>query len=273
MRTSLATSQVPAGPASSELRPLVLEPAAVARALALAALLFVLVSTVGQLVKFLTGHDEVMGLVSLTYVDHEGNLPTVFSALLLAAASAALTLAAATAWRNRAPDVSRWAILALGFLYLAFDEGAALHERLRAPLFAFLGHSAEAEGSEAYWVIRALGAMAVLVLVFGKFLLRLPVRTRRTFVIGGALYFAGAAGLDIVGRLWALSHGVQNLTYVFFATLEESLELAGVIVLIYGVLAYVGETWGEIRLTIGDAAFRPDLRAARIRGGRVDADP
>ncbi len=242
---------------SSESRPLLLEPATVARALALAALLFVLVSTAGQLIKFLTGHDELMGLVSLTYVDQEGNLPTFFSALLLAAASAALTLAAGMARSNRAPDVSRWALLALGFLYLAFDEGAALHERLRAPLFAFLGRSEEAASSQAYWVIRALAVAAVLVCLFGKFLFRLPPRTRRTFVIAGALYFAGAGGLDLAGRLWALTHGVQNLTYVLFATLEESLEMAGVIVLIYGVLSYVSDTWGEVRLSFGNAVSDP----------------
>ncbi len=50
------------------------------------------------------------------------------------------------------------------------------------------------------------------------------------------------------------AHGRQNLTYVLLATLEETLEMAGVIVMIYGVLAYVRDTWGEVRLTFGDAA-------------------
>jgi len=240
--------------ASFESQPLVLKPTTVARVLAAAALLFVLVSTAGQLVKFLTGHNEMMGLLSLTYVDDERNLPTLFSALLLAVASAALALAAAMARKHRAPDTPRWAILALGFLYLAFDEGVALHERMRTLLALLLGRSAESETPEAYWVIRALAAVAVLVLLFGKFLLRLPARTRYTFVIAGALYFAGAAGLDILGLHWGKAHGRQNLTYVFLATLEETLEMAGVIVMIYGVLAYVRDTWGEVRLTFGDAA-------------------
>ncbi len=203
MRTNAATPQAPVRRVSSESSPLVLEPATVARALAAAALLFILLSTAGQLVKFLTGHNELMGLLSLTYVDHERNLPTFFSSLLLVAASAALALAAAMARKHRAPDTPRWAILALGFLYLAFDEAMALHEQMRTPFLALLGRSAESELPEAYWAIRALAAMAILVLLFGKFLLRLPARTRYTFVIAGALYFAGAAGLDILGLQWA----------------------------------------------------------------------
>lgn len=219
-------------------------------ALAAAAGFFVLSSTAGQLVKYLTGHDEVMGLLELTYVDDERNFPTLFSTLLLAFASLCLAAVTALARTQKSRDTWRWATLCLGFLYLAFDEGIALHERLSGPVRALLGRGGESQTPLAYWIIRGLIAALVLVVLFGGFLRRLPARTRSLFLLAGACYFAGAAVLDTLGVLWARAHGEHNPPYVAMATVEESLEMAGVIVFIYAILDYLARTSGEVRFRL-----------------------
>lgn len=230
-----------------EINQILLKPSAVARALGAAAFLLVLVSTAGQLVKFLTGHDELLGLISLTFVDEEQNVPTLFSALLWAFAALCSAVVTVLARKRKAPDVWRWAVLSMGFLYIAFDEGLALHERLRVPLSALLGSG---ELDRSYLAIRGLAAAVVLTLLFWGFLRRLPAKTRFTFVAAAFLFLGGAVGFDLVGAHHAESHGGNNSTYAMIATVEESLEMAGVIVLIYGLLTYLAENYKEVRFRL-----------------------
>jgi hypothetical protein len=231
--------------------PIRLKPSAVARVLGAAALFFVVLSTAGQLVKYLTGHDELMGLLSLTYVDDEWNLPTLFSVLLLAVASLFLGVVSVLARKQKDPDTWRWAVLCLGFLYLAFDEGLALHERLGVPLRALLGKSGGPEAPTAYLAVRGLIVVVILGLLFSGFLRRLPARTRFAFLLGGALYLGGAVVIDSLGAKWVEAHTEQNLTYVFIATVEEICEMAGVILFIWALLRYLADTYGEIRFLLG----------------------
>ena len=231
---------------------IVFKPSAVARVLGAVALFFVVLSTAGQLVKYLTGHDELMGLLSLTYVDDEWNFPTLFSVLLLAVASLFLAVVSVLARKQKDPDTWRWAVLSFGFLYLAFDEGLALHERLGDVLRALLGQSAESELPTSYLVIRGLIAAVILGLLFSGFLRRLPARTRFSFLFGGALYLGGAVVIDILGAKWVVAHTEQNLTFVFIATVEEICEMAGVILFIYALLRYLADTYGEVRFLLGE---------------------
>jgi hypothetical protein len=227
---------------------------AVAWVLGAVAGFFVLISTAGQLVKYLTGHDELMGLLELTYVDDEVNFPTLFSVLLLAIASLCLAVVTALARAQKSRDAWRWAILGLGFLYLAFDEGISLHERLNAPVRALLGRGEDSPTPIGYWIVRGLVAAIVLIMLFWGFLRRLPPRTMRLFLLAGSSYLFGAAVLDTLGVRWGRAHGEHNAAYVTMATVEESLEMAGVIVFIYAVLDYLGRRYGEIRIRLGERA-------------------
>jgi len=245
-----------------KLSTIVFKPSAVARVLGAVALFFVALSTAGQLVKYLTGHDELMGLLSLTYVDDEWNLPTLFSVLLLAVASAFLAAVSVLARKQKDRDSWRWAMLSFGFLYLAFDEGLALHERLAAPLRALLGRSGESGPPTSYLAIRGLIAAVVLALLFSGFLRRLPARTRFAFLLGGALYLGGAVVIDALGVSWVVAHTEQNLTFVFIATVEEACEMAGVIVFIHALLRYLADTYGEVRFLLGEP--REDARSRAV---------
>lgn len=217
------------------------------------AVLLVLVSTGGQLIKYLAGHDEALGLISLTFVGNERNFPTLFSVFILAFAALCCAVIAVLAKKRRDPDPSRWAILSFGFLYLAFDEALSLHERLSVPVRALLG-SGTLGFRHSFWTIPAILGSIALGLFFLGFLLRLPAKTRFLFLTAAFLFIGGAAGMEIIGGNYAESHGGdQNLTYAMIATVEESLEMGSVILFIYALLAYIAENYGEVRFQLGDS--------------------
>ena len=201
--------------------------------------------------KYLLGHDRVYGLVSLFYVDAEQNIPTLFSVLLLFCAALLLTVITVLKKKQKDPDVSRWAILAFGFLLMAVDEALSIHEKLVTPVRELLGDGPLGIFYFA-WVIPGIAVVLVLTLFLLRFLLRLPAKTRFTFIVAGTLFIGGALGLELVGGRYAELHGQENMTYSMIVTVEESLEMAGVIVFIYALVKYIADHYEEVRFRFDD---------------------
>ena len=63
------------------------------------------------------------------------------------------------------------------------------------------------------------------------------------------MYIAGVIGMELVGGRYAKLYGTLNFTYSMLATVEESLEMAGLIVFIWGLLLYIGDSYNEIQLS------------------------
>lgn len=210
-------------------------PDEVVKALVAASVVLVLLSTAGQILKFVTGHDTAKGFIPLFHVATEGNVFTYFSALLL------LLAAGLFAWIGRAarfrgrPFARHWTALAAIVLLFSVDDATAVHERLIVPVRELL----EVGGLLYFaWVIP--GALFVLAVaaVFFRFVAHLPRSTRRHLVVGAALFFGGALGMELLGGLHYESYGDQTITYSVLTTVEESMELAGVLVLLRGLLRH-----------------------------------
>lgn len=226
-----------------------LSPLKITRALGVAALLLVLASITGQLTKYVLGHDFVYGLIRLFYVDYENNIPSYFSASLLLLAALLLALITALKKAAHAAYGFQWALLSFTFLYMAIDEAASIHELLIGPMRGLLGQQAGGIFFFA-WVIPGIAVAMVFGLSYLKFLLHLPAKTRGRFVIAATLYLGGAIGMELIGGRYADLHGMENLAYSMTATVEESLEMAGVIVFIYTLLNYIADNYQEIRLRL-----------------------
>lgn len=56
--------------------------------------------------------------------------------------------------------------------------------------------------------------------------------------------------MEMVGGAYAHLNGQQNLTYALLATLEEMMEMSGLVVFIYGLLRYIHSLKGQLTLTI-----------------------
>lgn len=232
-----------------------LSPLKITRALGATALLLVLASITGQLTKYVQGHDFVHGLIRLFYVDNENNIPSFFSVSLLLLAALLLGLITALKKVTHAPYGFQWTLLSFTFLCMALDEAASIHELLTVPMRGLLGRQAGGIFFFA-WVIPGIAFAAVFGLSYLKFLLHLPANTRGSFALAATLYLGGAIGMELLGGRYAELHGTENLTYSMAATVEESLEMAGVIVFIYTLLNYIADNFQEIRLRIDHAEGR-----------------
>ncbi len=213
----------------------------------------VLLSLTSQFLRYGLGHDYVYGLLpiaeQLFHVDLEQNISTLFSVTLLLCSGSLLVLIALLKRQRQDPDVSKWMILAGGFFYLATDEGWSLHEKLIEPVRGLLGHGDLGIFYFA-WIIPAMAGVAVLGLLFLGFLARLPSSTRWSFISAGSLYLGGAIGIEMLGGRQAEIYGSENLTYQLFTHLEESLEMAGVILFIHALLRHLAEQFPEVRLLL-----------------------
>jgi len=227
-----------------------IEPSAIARALAAAVAVLVTLSVAGQLIKYVMGW-HAYGLIPFFYVDEEQNLPAYFSGLLLLVAALLLGSITVLKKKDRAPYVASWAILCCGFVLMAFDELFSFHERLMTPMQRILGNDTPGIFTFA-WVVPAIVLVLLLGVFFVKFLLHLSAKARFNFVLAAILYLGGAIGFELIEGAYAKLHGGQNLTFSMLTTVEESLEMIGVVVFIYGLLRYLADNYHEVRFRFGD---------------------
>ncbi|MBK8181953.1 MAG: hypothetical protein IPK63_03150 [Candidatus Competibacteraceae bacterium] len=229
-----------------EISEISLNPSKIARLLGFMAFFLVLASLGGQLSRFMLGYDYLKGLVPLFNVNNERNIPTFFSVLLMIFAALLLAVIFILNRKRKVPDVSKWLILSLGFLFMAYDEAFQIHEMLNIP-FRNLLNNPNLGIFYFAWVIPGIILVLVLVLFFLKFLLRLPAKTRFAFLLAGTLYLSGSIGLEFLGGRHAELLGTNNLTYNIMTTTEESFEMAGLIFFIYALLDYLADSYMEVR--------------------------
>jgi hypothetical protein len=221
-------------------------PAWVAKFLGCVVALLVAASLAGQAIRLTTGHEYVGGFVPKFNLDAENNVPTFFGALLLVAVAGLLALTGTIKRKGRDRFSAHWGVLSLLFLFLAFDEASAIHEALIMPLRTAF----KAEGIFHYaWVIAAIPLVVMFLVGFAKFFFHLPKRSR--FLIGLAVgtYIGGALGLELAGGWYADKFGLNNWGYVLLTTVEETLEMTGIVILIYGLLDYLATHVPSIRWT------------------------
>ena len=223
-----------------------LNPSVIARVLAVMAIVLILASIAGQFSKFVLGHGNLKGLVALFNLDAEDNIPTHFSAVLLLFAALLLAIIAILNRQQRVPHVSKWAILSFGFLFMSFDEASSVHESMVAPVRTLLGDSDLGFFYWA-WVIPGIILVVMLALYFRRFLLDLPATVRIRFLTAALIYIGGAIGCELIGGRYVELHGDQNLVTSLIATVEEGLEMAGIIVFIWALLKYYADYYQEVR--------------------------
>lgn len=210
--------------------------------------LLTVLSTLGQISTYWFGHPNLKGFVPLFYVDLESNVPTWYSSLGLALAATVLGLIAAVKHVQRDPFRRQWLLLSALFWLLSMDEIAMIHELPIAPLRATF----HTTGVLYYpWVV--LGALFVLVVgvCLWGFLRHLPSRTRRGFVLSGAVFVGGAIGVEMLTGIQASLHGEQNATYAMLATVEEFMEMTGVVMMVFSSLDYLQRECGRVRIVVG----------------------
>lgn len=226
---------------------IVVSPKSVALLLGTIATLLIFASIISQIILYST--DDTFYFSTTFYVDAEYNIPTLFSTFILFCASLLLALITFFERKQGNVDMRYWAILALGFLYMAVDETIQIHERFGIP-FRRLLNNEHLGILHHFWIIPGIAIVIILGLFFLRFYLRLPKKTRRNFFISAFLYIGGAIGIENIGGYYTQLYGENTLSYTMIATVEEGLEMAGVIVFIWSLLIYLSEKYGEMRFLL-----------------------
>ncbi len=225
-------------PSSSEI---VLTPRSVTKWLGAFTALLLVAHLGGLFSTFFLDHDRVFGLIPLFDLAEETNVPTLFSVtLFLINAGLAFLI-----WRSAGAGgraALGWLLLASVMAFLALDEFASIHERLEVPTRDRLGLTGILYFA---WYV----PYAVLVVGFaGMFLptlLRLEKGIRNLMVLSGVVFLAGAVGFEaLAGWRWEylIDTGWRpDLLYGLITGVEETLEMAGLIILVGALMMLLGD--------------------------------
>ena len=187
-----------------------------------------------QVEKYAFDHDYQWGLLRLFDLDGESNVPAWYSSVALFLCAPLLLLVSA---EKGAPYVRHWQILAVVFVLLSLDEAASFHESLSWTLQVAL----DSHGIFYYaWLIPAILFVLLILMVYRRFLWGLPRETRSRFLVAGAVYVTGAIGLEMVESWYVELHGNQNLPMALTISVEEGLEMLGVVLFIRALLLHLG---------------------------------
>ena len=183
----------------------------------------------GLISKFYFDHDYFFGLIPLFDFNIEKNIPTLYSSLILIFCSILLAFIA-SAHKKQKTSYIPWVGLSLIFLFLSIDETASIHEQLSKPFRFGLNTSGLLYHA---WVIPYGFILAVLIIIYFRFLMRQTKNIRNLFVLSGTTYVIGALGFELLGGWQNDFFGTNNITYSILYTCEEFLEMLGIVIFIY----------------------------------------
>ena len=193
-------------------------------------------------IKFRWQHDTLYGLTPFFDFNREGNLPAFYSACALLLTAALLFAIAGHAWERHDRWRRHWAWLGMIFTFLAVDEAAELHGLLSLPIRQ-LAHTSNAllfAWVAPYAVLTFLFAVTYL-----RFFWALPGRLRTWLGVGGVIYVTGALGFEALAGAIVSSHGglegggLDVWQHAVSYTVEELMEMTGVLIAIHALLQYI----------------------------------
>ena len=216
-----------------------LSPKSTLRLLLVAITIIILLGIAAELVARAPWYGQLPGdktAVRLLDLNGEGNIPAWLSSSLLLLSSLLAGLIALIKRASGDRWLCHWVALSFIFLGLSADEIVQFHEQLVWMLQPWVDN----RGILFYrWVAVGLIFVTGFVLTYARFFISLPPRTRVRLLLAGASYVGGALGLEMVGGAYVDSHG-HDLWSTVISLTEESLELVGVVLFIYALLAYMG---------------------------------
>jgi len=196
----------------------------------------------------------ICSLAKFVNVDREKNLPSLYSTLTLVLCSLLLAMIALQKRAEGDRDRHHWTGLAAIFLFLGMDEALSFHEKIDKLIKGVVNTT----GIFHYaWLLPALAGVVIVLGFYRPFWQRLPQQSRRLALAALATFLSGAVGMEMLAGLY-VSYAQQwnRLLWAMMTLIEEGLEMAGVLILIYALLSYMANYAQEVRIRVGD---RPAL--------------
>jgi hypothetical protein len=169
-------------------------------------------------------------------LDNENVLSAYFSGFILFSAGCLLAVIAADRLARRQPMRVQWSLLAFIFFYLSADEVLGLHENLS------LSAPGSSDVNQLFyfkWVPVAILFLTGFALLFVRFFLQLPNRSKILFALSGVIYISGVLGVEIIAGRYMATYNEWGYEYWKLAALEEGLEMFGAIFFVYSLIHYI----------------------------------
>jgi hypothetical protein len=90
----------------------------------------------------------------------------------------------------------------------------------------------------------------VVFLLYLQFLAALPARTRFLFLLAATLYVGGALGVEMLGSNYYFHYGPDTLAYQLIITVEEGMEMFGVVTFLYALFSYMAAHESRLRIVL-----------------------
>ena len=184
-------------------------------------------------------------------VNREGSIPTWYATITLASCAVMLGIIAVDALRRAKPYPFHWAALGVIFALLSLEEILGVHSEVTGRLRDLVSIT-DGPGYAIALVLIALAGLAIAALLFGRFYMHLPSRWRTWFTIAVVLYAIGVFASDAIGDYLITAAGEPTLAYDVVLTIEEMLEMTGVLIFIVMLLEYIRTFVGTVSFTVTD---------------------
>jgi len=248
---------------------ILLDPKRVTRFFGAIVMLLTIAHLAAQFSIFVLGYDNVFGLIHMFSLNAEENIPSLYSTISLLFCSVLLALIAIGRKRTAGGYALHWAGLSAIFLFLGMDENLSFHESTTIPLRKSLNTS----GVLFYaWIIPYALALLVLFFVYLRFLLDLKKRTRSLFFLAGFIYVTGAMLFELPGGIYDEAFGRHTPLYALISTIEELLEMGGILIFIYALTSYISAEFPQLRIGFS-AKEDPDKVEGALPAGRQKLEP
>ncbi|MBN2403138.1 MAG: hypothetical protein JXN64_12150 [Spirochaetes bacterium] len=208
-----------------------------------------------NVIRITTGHSGLFGLGTMFNFFYERNFPTYFSLFLLLFSSCLLSIIFYIKFNNFDKFRFHWGFLALIFLYLSFDEGMEIHEQLSEPVQRMLNIL---PGSLEYWgwIIPFSILALIFALCYIPFFFHLNKRFRIYFFLSALIYIFGTIGFEFIEGFYSipfadkhdLNYIINSTPFFILVTIEELLEMGGIIFFVYTLIEYIKSIPFEIQI-------------------------
>lgn len=205
-------------------------------------------SLVGDIFDYAFGHDYIFGIRPLFQLGNERNIPTWYAVCSLITASILLLIIARLESKRHDPNKIYWLVLSAIFLFLAYDEGFSVHEKLSRVGARLFGNDGFLHFA---WVAPASILILVGVVFFMRFLISLEKDIRNRFLVSGSIYIGGAVVFEAISGKY-LSINEEDFGYALIDTVEESLEMIGIYLFILALLKYLELNFKSVTFTFSE---------------------
>ncbi|MDN3688861.1 hypothetical protein [Cyclobacterium jeungdonense] len=194
--------------------------------------------------KWELGYITALGFVPLFDFDQEYNLPTFYSTLALLYCAVLLWYISVENKNKNIAHSHYWKLLSLLFLVLSFDEMSSFHNqfsRLTKLVFHNITSIANGEiiSQSRFWILTYFPILLIVGVYFIPFFLKIPKKTRKSFVIAGTVFIGGAVGVELLGDWYIIFWSEADIYYALLFTLEELFEMIGVLLFIRALVTYI----------------------------------